>query len=81
MKRGGLLFVVSRPSSLMREAEEKRWQPAEDGFWSNERRGMFQRGHDFAALAELGSQSAPGAWLQKPVFASREYSALVAKKS
>jgi exonuclease III len=71
VKAGGLLFVASRPSALNREAELKGCKSVEDGFWSDERRGMFQRGHDFARAgrtlcAECAGGVAPKAWLCVP---------------
>lgn len=51
---GGALFLVSRSDTeITRDAVNKHWPPHRDGYWSNQTRGMFQRGHNEEDLRAL----------------------------
>jgi SAM-dependent methyltransferase len=58
LRPGGYLFVVTRSP---KEIEQRRkgkspWPPHGDGYWSNEPRGMFQRGIRADEVADLAGK-------------------------
>jgi len=63
----GRLFIATRNSrDVIAAARKGRWKQHNDGFWSNEKRGMFQSGIDdkdirrYASLAGLCLADMPG---------------------
>jgi SAM-dependent methyltransferase len=45
LRHGGAMLVVTRsPSEVMQRAQRGNWPAHNDGYWSNEDRGTFQRG-------------------------------------
>jgi SAM-dependent methyltransferase len=70
VRPGGGLFVASRGAAeIAGEAAKKGWPRVSDGFWSNQRRGMFQKGHTVEELAALVAEVGAGG--VKPVPDSR----------
>ena len=65
VRPGGRLVVVSRKKhDIDKQASEKGWQKHKDGYWSNQKRGMFQKEHDSKDLEKLASHR-PDAKIEK----------------
>ena len=78
VRSGGAMLVISRSDSEIEQlAGAKGWPAWKDGFWSNQRRGMFQKGHSTADLRELVAQLSPRQLRDTP---TKAYSGLLATK-
>lgn len=78
---GGVLLVTSRTRALDYDAEAKSWPSVDDGHWSNEARGMFQKGHSVDELLTLCA-GLDEAWLHAPRFgATKDFSAIVVRRA
>lgn len=53
MKTGVMVVTTRSNTEVQREADLKYWKKHKDGFWSNERRGMFQKGISKPELMEI----------------------------
>ena len=78
VRPGGAMFVVSRERRVVEgEAVKGGWPRSGDGYWSNKRRGMFQRGHTVDELEVLVSSLGVARICRSP---SRDYAAVFAHK-
>jgi DNA phosphorothioation-associated putative methyltransferase len=78
VKPRGAMLVVSRDRhTIDQEAAAGGWPRWQDGYWSNQRRGMFQRGHTIEDLEDLVASLGECTFTRSP---ARGYAAILVNK-